>query len=838
MSESMESPTPAPLLDEQMLDEQMSDEQVSETGEQSEGFTRDIVAAPTPGPAAISWVGRLLLALLFFWVIGIAFSTQVAGWAAEMLGSSATPVRQNLIQVALIALPLLLILWRWRRPRPRAILLAWFWPTLYLLALTPTRLLPPTESQLALLAQLVISLFALALILRFWRDDPASSITGRWGYPLALIAAALFAYPWLAWGSLGSLLDTLLALALGLVVGIIAARIVSHTWLRSLDTEFHGRGRDLFTGGFVIGALYLLMLSGLSINGVQLLLMISVPALGWAVMALSYSRGGYTWRPAVLLTGLAIAAVLALVDSDGQSILAMDQLARWAFQAATLSMLIGWLLAIVALIGFRSWGKSCNLRVAIVGVMAFWLVGGVIYFTVGQPGFYGDRIFVILTEQADVSAAAEMDDYDARRRTVYETLVDHADETQDGLRQTLDRFGVGYQPYYLVNGLEVDGGFFVRLLLRTRPEVDRILPSPVMRPLPVTPLPGASEQTGPDEPQWNLTNIGADRVWDELGVRGEGIIIGQSDSGADWAHPEVSSTYRGRDGEHDYNWLDPWTHTTSPVDYGGHGTHTLGSILGRTVGVAPGAEWYGCANLQRNLGNPALYLDCMQFMLAPYPQDGDPLADGDPTRSANVLNNSWGCPQDYEGCDPSSLRPAVGALRAAGIFVVASAGNDGPACSTVADPIAIYDESFSVGAVDRRNDLAPFSSVGPVTVDGSGRTKPDILAPGMAVLSAIPGNGYAEYDGTSMAGPHVAGVVALLWSANPDLIGDIERTEQILIETATPFTGTLAIPEFVLPGDGAQDDACLYQVDLSETPNNAAGYGIVNAYEAVKRALE
>ena len=69
------------------------------------------------------------------------------------------------------------------------------------------------------------------------------------------------------------------------------------------------------------------------------------------------------------------------------------------------------------------------------------------------------------------------------------------------------------------------------------------------------------------------------------------------------------------------------THTTSPVDYGGHGTHTLGSILGHTVGVAPDAEWYACANLQRNLANPALYLDCMQFMLAPYPQDGDPLLD-------------------------------------------------------------------------------------------------------------------------------------------------------------------------------------------------------------------
>ena len=336
-------------------------------------------------------------------------------------------------------------------------------------------------------------------------------------------------------------------------------------------------------------------------------------------------------------------------------------------------------------------------------------------------------------------------------------------------------------------------------------------------------------------------------MWEEFGVRGQGVVIGQSDSGVDWRHPEVRAGYRGGEGDHDYNWLDPWTHTGEPTDYGGHGTHTLGSILGETVGVAPDATWYACANLQRNLGNPALYLDCMQFMLAPYPQNGDPLTDGDPTRSANVLNNSWGCPEEYEGCDPTSLLPAVRALRAAGIFVVASAGNDGPDCSTVKDPIAIYDESFSVGAVDRNNNLAPFSSAGPVTVDGSGRTKPDILAPGVQVLSAIPGNGYTKYDGTSMAGPHVAGVVALLWSANPDLVGDIDRTEQILIETATPFTGTLAADDMAplpAPVDGlesdsaAKGDACLYQVDADQRPNNVAGYGIVNAYGAVKRALE
>jgi subtilisin family serine protease len=277
--------------------------------------------------------------------------------------------------------------------------------------------------------------------------------------------------------------------------------------------------------------------------------------------------------------------------------------------------------------------------------------------------------------------------------------------------------------------------------------------------------------------------------------------------------------------------------------------------LGRTVGVAPEATWFACANLQRNLANPALYLDCMQFMLAPFPPGGDPLYEGDPQRAAHVLNNSWGCPWEHEGCDPPSLQPATQALRAAGIFVVASAGNEGPACGTVRAPLAIYDEALSVGAVDQANNLAIFSSAGPVTVDGSGRVKPDIVAPGVDVLSAYPGDSYSTADGTSMAGPHIAGVVALMWSANPQLIGEVDRTEQILLETAVPFSGELSGID-VLPTEtnledeqatdfAAQidewlfdlDDACLNTGNVQQRPNNVAGYGIVDAYSAVQRAL-
>jgi subtilisin family serine protease len=284
-------------------------------------------------------------------------------------------------------------------------------------------------------------------------------------------------------------------------------------------------------------------------------------------------------------------------------------------------------------------------------------------------------------------------------------------------------------------------------------------------------------------------------------------------------HPDLHDSYRGNTEGDDYNWFDPWNGKPSPYDDGGHGTHTLGIIVGQNgIGIAPGATWFACANLNRNLANPALYLDCMQFMLAPFPQDGDPFVDGDPRRAADVLNNSWGCPE-IEGCDPNALLYAANHLRDAGIFVVVSTGNDGPSCSTVNAPLSLYDSVFSVGAIDQFGDIANFSSRGPVTADGSGRMKPDIAAPGVDVYSSLPGGMYGSNSGTSMAGPHVVGAVALLWSAEPSLIGDIDRTEQLLIDTTDPYAGTIS--------------GCFE----GDAPNAAYGYGILDVYEAVKEAL-
>ncbi len=635
-------------------------------------------------------------------------------------------------------------------------------------------------------------------------------------------------YPWLASGALGSPLDFLLNALAGLAFGIAVGLAVGGVLLPALHATSTGVGWDITLGGFVAGALLLVMGMAFSFEGMTFLLLFALPAFGWVAVALGYQRAERWesgWLPIALFVGLAMAAPLALVDPE-ELVLVLNlggrEILFWVLLAALATMMVGWALGILSFL-FRIRPLPARLSSLLPGlVTATWLLGGAIYLGVGQPGFHGDRLFVILKEQADLSEATTLPDQSERAQFVFETLTTHATGTQADLRTALDRARVPYTPYYLVNALEIEGGPLHRRWLLSRPEVDRVLDSPILRPLPDEPARAMGTEPAPNRPGWNLTLIGAERVWNELGVTGEGIVVGQSDSGVQGDHPELLDSYRGNGESHDYNWFDPWFHTTEPVDIGGHGTHTLGSVLGNSTGVAPDAEWFGCVNLARNLANPALYLDCMQFMLAPFPPDGDPFTDGEPARGAHVINNSWGCPE-LEGCDALALRPAVHALRAAGIFVVASAGNDGPACSTVQDPIALYDEVFSVGAVDRFGQVAGFSSRGPVAEDGSGRVKPDIAAPGVEVLSAYPGSTYAYADGTSMAGPHIAGVVALIWSANPTLIGDIEGTEQILIETAQPYT------------DSAEDAAC---GNPSARPNNLVGYGIVDAYGAVQRALE
>jgi subtilisin family serine protease len=241
---------------------------------------------------------------------------------------------------------------------------------------------------------------------------------------------------------------------------------------------------------------------------------------------------------------------------------------------------------------------------------------------------------------------------------------------------------------------------------------------------------------------------------------------------------------------------------------------------GTVLGMAPAAKWVGCRNMRGNAGTPGSYTACFEWFLAPYPQGGNPFTDGKPELAPGIINNSWRCPAT-EGCDADSLRQIVDTVRASGLFIAASAGNEAsngnpfgsPQCNTVNTPIGIYDSSFSVGAHDQLGNIAFFSSRGPVIVDGSNRLKPDLTAPGTNVVSTVPG-GYLSLSGTSMASPHLAGAVALLWSVAPELVGDVDRTEQILRDSATP----------VVNGDCDPAPA---------SPNNVYGYGRLNVLQAI-----
>lgn len=687
----------------------------------------------------------------------------------------------------------------------RLVYQSWMLAGLITLPALGLRFLGPNNDQVGALLQILMGLIGGAAVLFFGtRKASAGKREFRFDrralFALALVPLGI--WPFLLWGALGSGTDIILNLLAGLAFGLLAASLVTTT------------ESNYFFNGLGIGVLLAILGSAFGYDGGQLLLLVVLPTFGFAFVNLAQSV-----TAATIGIGLLAAAPLIFIDPTELTIVLGDLL-PWAMKASFLMMGLGLLIGLAIWIG-NKWTTRPAFNPLYASILS-WGLAAVIYGFFGLHGFYGDRLFVVFKDQADVSQVTQIKDLAGRRTFVYKTLTDQANKTQADLRVTLDRYGVHYTPYYLVNSMEVDGSALVRLYLLTRPEVDRVIPSPRLRAIPQLAAPMTGEFTSVQQnPGWNIKMIGADKVWQELGVTGKGIVVGQSDTGADGAHPALHDSYRGLTQGDDYNWYDPWTNSRSPNDQEGHGTHTLGIVLGKGgIGIAPDAQWIGCVNLERNLGDVPLYLDCMQFMLAPFPHGGDPFKDGDPSKAADVLNNSWGCPT-LEGCDAESLRPAVDALRAAGIFVAVSAGNDGPVCGTLTNPPAIYDSAFSVGAVDQFGNMANFSSRGPVTVDGSNRIKPDISAPGVEVFSSLPDGTYGPESGTSMAGPHLAGVVALMWSANPALVGDIDRTEQILIQTARPYTGS------------EPQDECF----SGGTPNNAYGYGIVDAYAAVKMAL-
>ena len=410
------------------------------------------------------------------------------------------------------------------------------------------------------------------------------------------------------------------------------------------------------------------------------------------------------------------------------------------------------------------------------------------------------RFLVLLKAQTNTRAlAAAEPDRAARGRVVFDALRRAANATQPAVRAQLDALGAKYRAFYIVNALAVEGNRTTVDALAARADVLAIESDRAFR----VNLENANNAAAPNAIEWNVNKINAPSVW-SLGYTGQNMVYANADTGVQWDHPALQSHYRGWNSgsaDHNFNWWDAihsdlsgngtnpcGYNITAPCDDYGHGTHTLGIGIGddgagNQIGVAPGAQWIACRNMEQGWGSPSTYIECFDFFLAPWDLNKQ---NADPNKRPHAVGNSYGCPSS-EGCSANSLLAAMDNLRAAGVFMAVSAGNSGSSCATVSDPPAIYDSAITIGATDSGDTIAGFSSRGPVTADGSNRRKPDLVAPGVSVRSSIPVGGYGSMSGTSMASPHVAGAVALLWSAFPVLVRNVDLTESVLANTAVPL---------------------------------------------------
>jgi len=450
------------------------------------------------------------------------------------------------------------------------------------------------------------------------------------------------------------------------------------------------------------------------------------------------------------------------------------------------------------------------------------------------------QVLVFLQQQADLSGASQLQTKIEKGAFVYEQLTTIARQTQGPLRAFLDSQGVEYRAYWIQNMFIVTVDATLLDELARQPGVERIEsytpPKPELLPgydlgteygVEFGPLlqsntsiqtardldehGSGSDSVNPETVEWNIQRVGADDVW-ALGFTGQGVVVGSLDSGVEYTHPALVNHYRGNLGggnfDHNYNWYDGVAGSPVPIDYSWHGTVTMGPIVGddgagNQIGMAPGAYWIACP------GTASPYiriLDCLQWFLAPTKLDG---TDPRPDLAPDVINNSWGSATDYHA--------TFQALYAAGIFSTNIVGNSGPGCNTTINP-SQWPEVTTTGAFGQGDIIGDFSSRGPAPIGHEFVLKPDIVAPGVNVRSSIPGGGYyPSCTGTSLAAPHVAGAVALLISAVPELRGRIDLINMLLKTNAEPRASSECTP-------------------IGGVPNNVWGWGILNVYSAVVAA--
>ncbi|MGC9468007.1 MAG: S8 family serine peptidase [Anaerolineae bacterium] len=376
-------------------------------------------------------------------------------------------------------------------------------------------------------------------------------------------------------------------------------------------------------------------------------------------------------------------------------------------------------------------------------------------------------VIVTLVDQADLSEIPGASRA-ARQEGVIRALQAKAEASQRQIRALLAaRQAKGkvshVASFWAFNGLAVTATRDVIQELAARADVAKITPDAIE----IT----TTQTAGLPEP--NLSVVGAPELWD-LGISGQGAVVANMDSGVDVSHPDLSSRWRGGAN----SWFDPYgEHPDTPVDLSGHGTWTMGVMVGgneggTAVGVAPGAEWIAVKIFDDQGGATATAIhQGFQWLLDP---DGDPSTPDAP----HTVNNSW--TMASPGCD-LEFELDLQSLRAAGILPVFAAGNGGPDPQTSFSP-ANNPSAFAVGATDNSDQVYVVSSRGPSGCGEMEMIFPELVAPGVSIHTTDLYGSYTDATGTSLAAPHVAGGLALLLSAFP--ASSIAEQEAALLNSA------------------------------------------------------
>jgi subtilisin family serine protease len=361
-------------------------------------------------------------------------------------------------------------------------------------------------------------------------------------------------------------------------------------------------------------------------------------------------------------------------------------------------------------------------------------------------------------------------------KEIIENLRARATESQSGFMARLERLkSMGliesYKRFWIANVVYVSGNPKALSELSSRADVELTFENtPIALIEPVAVEDAAESTTGIE---FGIGIVKTPEVW-RIGLDGTGSLVCNFDTGVFGNHPALMAKYRGNNGGTVSEcWFDPYTNTTYPIDNNGHGTHTMGTMVGSsgndTIGIAPGAQWIAAGVVDRGGGIQRTIADILLAFEWAADPDGDPSTIDD---VPDVVNNSWGIPLGYYSACDRTFWDAVDNLEAAGVVCLFAAGNEGPYISTIrtpADRVTTDYNCFSVGAIDPGDPLlsvAAFSSRGPSGCDGI-TIKPEVTAPGINIRSASRTGGYVSMSGTSMATPHASGAVAILRQFNP-----------------------------------------------------------------------